>query len=172
MPDTFISRVNELSCNEPNQFIFTDRSGCHFGDINITGVDRDAADIKNNQAPQDPPHKFQATEEAEEEPVITYPNIGLNINHETPIEQIQAPKEPPKDTITVTFQPTTITEDTNRPDHPRTVICRSDIVRTHTKSYIPSMAGNCYAYFSVQISEQEFLHPDSHVLFNNGSFQN
>ena len=44
MPDTFIARVNELDCNEPHQFIFTYRRGSPIGDIDITGVDRDAAD--------------------------------------------------------------------------------------------------------------------------------
>ena len=62
MPDTVISRVNELACNELNQFIFTDRRGIPIGDINITGVDRDTYDSNKNKAPQDPPPEFQATE--------------------------------------------------------------------------------------------------------------
>ena len=33
------------------------------------------------QFPQDPTHDFQATEEAEEEPVILDPNIDLDIDH-------------------------------------------------------------------------------------------
>ena len=56
MPDTFISRVNKLSCNEKNKFILADLSGYPIGYIKITGVDRDAAYINKNQAPQDPPH--------------------------------------------------------------------------------------------------------------------
>ena len=36
--------------------------------------------IEKKQGPQDPSHKFQSTEESEEEPVITDPNIDLNIN--------------------------------------------------------------------------------------------
>ena len=61
MPETFIARVNELACNETNQFIFTDRSGCPIGDIDTKGVEGDAADRSKNQAPQEPSHKFQAT---------------------------------------------------------------------------------------------------------------
>ena len=34
-----------------------------------------------NQFPQDPTHEFQATDEAEEEPLITDPNIDLDIDH-------------------------------------------------------------------------------------------
>ena len=56
MPDTFITCVKEIVCNEPNHFIFTDRSCCNIGDIEITVVDRDADDSTKNQAPQDPPH--------------------------------------------------------------------------------------------------------------------
>ena len=62
MPETFIARVNELAYNEPNQFIFIDHSGCPIGDLYIKGVHRDAADRKKNQAPQEPPQEFQATE--------------------------------------------------------------------------------------------------------------
>ena len=64
MLDTFIACVNELACNEPNKFIFTDMSVNPIGYIYITGVNRDAADSNKNQAPQDPSHKFHATEEA------------------------------------------------------------------------------------------------------------
>ena len=63
MPDTAIARVNNIAYNEPNQFIFTNYRGRPIGDIEITGVDRDAGDSNKNQAPQDPPHKLQATEE-------------------------------------------------------------------------------------------------------------
>ena len=86
MPDTVISRVNKLACNKPNRFIFTDRIVCPVGDINIKGVGRDTDDRNKNQAPQDPPHKVHVTEETEAEPVIPDPKIGLEINHETPIE--------------------------------------------------------------------------------------
>ena len=61
MPGTVADRANELVCNEANKFILTDRSGPPIGDIEITGVDRDAADSNKKQALQDPPHKFQAT---------------------------------------------------------------------------------------------------------------
>ena len=61
MPKTFISHVNELTYNEPNQFRFTDRSGCPIGDIDTKGVEGDAADRSKNQAPQEPSHKFQET---------------------------------------------------------------------------------------------------------------
>ena len=64
IPDIVIARVNKLSYNEPNQFIFTDCIVFTIGDINIIGVDSDAADISKNKSPQDPPHKFQATEES------------------------------------------------------------------------------------------------------------
>ena len=99
MPKTFIYCVNKLHWNEPNQFIFTDHSGHPIGDIDITGVDRDDSDSNNNQAPQDPPHKFQATYETEEEPVILYPNIDPDINHYTYTEQVQAPNESPEDPV-------------------------------------------------------------------------
>ena len=44
-PDTVTARVNELACNEPNQVIFTDRSGRPIGYIDMTGVNRDSTDI-------------------------------------------------------------------------------------------------------------------------------
>ena len=62
MPDTFISRVNELAWNELNQFIFTDRRGRPIGDVDITGVDRDTDDSNKTQAPKYLPHEFQTTE--------------------------------------------------------------------------------------------------------------
>ena len=64
MPDTVIYHVNKIAWNEPNQFIFTDRSGHPIGDIDITGVDRDDAYSNKNKAQQDPPHEFQETEDA------------------------------------------------------------------------------------------------------------
>ena len=88
MPDTVIDRVNKLAYNEPDKFIFTDLRGHPVVDINITGVHMYAADININQSPQDPPHRFHSIEEAEKEPSIPYPNIDLNINHETPSEQV------------------------------------------------------------------------------------
>ena len=63
MPDNVISRVEKLAYNEPNRFIFTDHRSSTIGNIDITGVDRDAYDSNENKAPQYPSHKFQATEE-------------------------------------------------------------------------------------------------------------
>ena len=54
MPDTVIARVNEISCNEPNKFIFTDRIVCPVGDVETTGVDRDTDYINKNKAPTRP----------------------------------------------------------------------------------------------------------------------
>ena len=62
MTDTFISCVNELACNEQNQFISTYLRGRTIGYINITGVDMDDSVSNKNQAPQEPPQEFQATE--------------------------------------------------------------------------------------------------------------
>ena len=36
MSDTVIDHVNEIACNEPNQFIFTDHRGFPIGDVEIT----------------------------------------------------------------------------------------------------------------------------------------
>ena len=47
MPDIITSRVNELSKNEPNNFIFADHRRCTFVDTNITGVDPDSDDSNN-----------------------------------------------------------------------------------------------------------------------------
>ena len=44
MPDIVIACVNKLACNEPDQYFFTDRRGYTIVDINITGLNRDAAD--------------------------------------------------------------------------------------------------------------------------------
>ena len=58
MPNTVISRVNELVWNGQSQFILEDRRGRPIGYIDIIGVDRDTDDSNENQAPQDPPHKL------------------------------------------------------------------------------------------------------------------
>ena len=50
MTDTFVAPVNKLACSEPNNFIFSYPSGCPIGDIKITRVDRDSADIIKNQS--------------------------------------------------------------------------------------------------------------------------
>ena len=137
MPDTVITRVNEIAYNEPYQFIFADRRGLPIVDDAITVVDRDADDSNKNQAPQDPHCKLQAIEEIEEEPVITDRKIDLNINHETPTEQVQAPEEPPAYLVTVTGQPP-MTE-TNITHQPRSGVRISSRVRTQNNSYPRSM---------------------------------
>ena len=98
---------------------------------------RDTDYINKNQAPQDPHCKLQAIEEIEEEPVITDRKIDLNINHETPTEQVQAPEEPPAYLITVTGQPP-MTE-TNITHQPRSGVRISSRVRTQNNSYPRSM---------------------------------
>ena len=165
MPNTAIACVKDLACNEPNQFIFTDRSGCLIGDIDITLVDRDAADSNKNQAPQDPAQDIQATKQAYEEPLISYPNIDLDINHETPTEQVQSTEEPREDPV----QPPTTSEETNRPNQTNAVVRRSVRVRTRAKSYTPFMSRNRYAYVAVKIPEQEVLHQYAHAFFDKWS---
>ena len=88
MPDTVIARVNEIYCNEPNKFIFKYRRGRTIVNVDTTRVDRDTDDSNKNHAPKDPPYEFHSTEYTEEEPVIPDPKIDLNINHETPKEQV------------------------------------------------------------------------------------
>ena len=143
MPYTVISHVNELACNEQNQFIFTQRRGCNIGDVDITGVDSDNDHSNEYQAPQDPPRKSQATEETGEDSVIPDTKIDLDINHEAPIEEVKTEK-PPEYPMIVVVQPQ-MTE-TNKPHQPISVVCRSSRGITHTKSYTPSMSGNRYAY--------------------------
>ena len=41
-----------------------------------------------------------------------------------------------------------------------------------TKFYTPSISGNQYVYTAAQMVEYEVLHPDAHVFFNSGAFQN
>ena len=136
MPDTVISRLNELACNKPNRFIFTERRGSPIGDADITGVDKDTNDINKNKAPQDPPHEFQEIEKTEEEPVIPDPKIDLNINHETPTEKLNT-EEQPEYHISIAVQPPMNKK--NRPHHPIAVVHKYAGVRTHTNSYTPSM---------------------------------
>ena len=105
MPDTIIDHINELYYNAPNMFIFTDCRGCSIGDFEITGVDSDAGDSNEKKSQQDPPHELQATKYTEEETAIPDPKINFYIKQKTPIEQVQAPNEPPKYLITVAVQP-------------------------------------------------------------------
>ena len=84
---------------------------------------------------------------------MPYPNIDLDINHETPTEQVQAPKEPPEDPITVTVQPPITTDETNIPDQPITGVRISDRLITHTKSCNPRMAVKRYACAAKQMAE-------------------
>ena len=84
MPGTVISCLSELVYNEPDRLIFTDQICCPIGDIKITGVARVDTNTNENQPPQGPPHELNATETAEEEPVIPDTEIDLDINHETP----------------------------------------------------------------------------------------
>ena len=64
------------------------------------------------------------------------------------------------------------TEETNRPNQSSVGVHISARVRTQTNSYAPSLAGNHYAHAASQISEQEVLHPYTHVLFNHGAVHN
>ena len=44
MSDTFITRVNALGSDQPEELIFTDRRGRPIGDVEIPGVDTSNAD--------------------------------------------------------------------------------------------------------------------------------
>ena len=56
MPNTGIARVNKLSWNKQNQFIWIYPNGRTIRDIKTTAVGRYAAGSNKNQAPQDPPN--------------------------------------------------------------------------------------------------------------------
>ena len=57
MPDTVIAHVNKLACKEPNQFIFKENSDNPIGDIDTTGMDRDADDGPTRPSSQIPSNR-------------------------------------------------------------------------------------------------------------------
>jgi hypothetical protein len=78
MPDTVIARVHKLGKDEPEQFVFTDRSGRQIGDIELPGVGGANETLQENQL--------------DVEDVVE--DIDLKIAPNNEIEEEAAPQEP------------------------------------------------------------------------------
>jgi hypothetical protein len=176
MPDTVIARVNELGKNEPEQFVFTDRSGRLIGDIELPGVDGDT-----NETPQEPLNDDDVEVEAND--------LDVAPNNETEEEAVQeepTPIEPRIQVETVNDFEEVNEEPVHAPDAPAPEVPepvaapeeipgvrRSTRVRFPTKpGYIPSISGSSkYAYAVTQLESQGALHPDTHMFFTQGMYQ-
>jgi hypothetical protein len=179
MPDTVIARVNELGRDEPEQFVFTDRSGRQIGDIELPGVDGDENETPHELIPQ-----ALLNDEVE--------NIDLEItpNNETEEEAIPPephPIEPQIQVETVNDDDEVYEEPARAPDVPAPAavpepaappeeipgVRRSTRVKFPAKQgYVPSISGSSkYAYAVTQLESQGALHPDSHMFFQQEMYQ-
>ena len=165
MPNSVITRVNQLGKDQPEQFIFTDRKGRTIGDVEyitpddkydlndddhveIPGVDRGEIEIET------PPNE-------NENPVID-DDKGIEIDI-LPDDTQEAEPQPPLHQET-TATPTKI-ETTAPVEIPG--VRRYSRVKFQTKqAYIPSLSGSSkYAFAVTQLEAQGVLHPDAHMFF-------
>ena len=56
----------------------------------------------------------------------------------------------------------------SEPKHDIPGVCRSTRVRTYTKSYSPILSGKKYSYAIALMENMGILHPESHMLFDQG----
>jgi hypothetical protein len=96
MPDTVIARVNELGRNEPEQFVFTDRSGHQISDVELPGVDGD-----ENETPQELLPQELLNDEVENIDLENAPNIQNIETEEEAIPTDPHPIEPQTQVETV-----------------------------------------------------------------------
>jgi hypothetical protein len=168
MPDTVIARVNKLGKDEPEQFVFTDRSGRLIGDIELPGVNGDENETPQQQlddeiAVENNDLEIAPNEETEEEPVQEEtiqeqaPRIERRIKVETVLEE-----EPAQAPVAPAQAPQQAATPEEIPG-----VRRSSRVKFPTKGYTPSMSSSTrYGYAVAQLESSEALHPDAHMLFN------
>jgi hypothetical protein len=173
MPDTVIARVNQLSKDEPEQFVFTDHNGRVIGDIELPGVDGDG-----NHTPQDLLHneaenidlEIAPNNETEEEEVPSEPTPRIpHIEVETVNDAEEIDVEP---ALTPVAPAPAVPEPTADPEQIPGVR-RSTRVRFPMKpGCTASMSGSSkYAYAVMQLESQGALHPDAHMFFNQNTHQ-
>jgi len=195
MPDTVIQRVNLIAKDQPEQLMFTDRSGRQIGDVEIPGVDSGTT----SSAPQ------TAIDDEEEEVVeadseVLDPDNDTNMNEEQEIDQeLEAAVEPEPNRIEpddepvgvesletiqedeqrqvqfepdpVEVEPTAAMEETGEDQHQIPGVRRSARVRTQTNpGYEPSMSGKKYEYIAAQYEDHGVMHPDAHMMEPNGMY--
>ncbi len=172
MPDTVIARVNELGKAEPEQFVFTDRSGRQIGDIELPEVDGD------NETPQEIIPQELLNEEVENVDLEITPTEEEAISPEPhPIE------EPPIQVETVNDNDEVHGEPARAPDAPAPEpaappeeipgVRRSTRVKFPAKQgHVPSISGSSkHACAVTQLESQGALHPDSHMFSQREMYQ-
>ena len=136
IPDTVITRVNTLGSEQPEQLIFTNRRGRPIGDVKIPGVDPSEADHINIPG-------VDASAIAVEN--IKTPGVDAEIQDPQVIESVD-PDIPLTDPATI--EPATVHQTDAALDPMPSIqqvepdLRRSNIVRTQTENYTPSMSGS------------------------------
>jgi hypothetical protein len=165
MPQTVIDRVNKLSKDQPEQFIFTDRKGRLIGDIELPSSNEDDDLTHDNHAeiPGVDRGEIETLQEVEakepDTPVIGEPRIEIDILPDDNQEH-----EPPLLTPVPDAQEPTPIQIVTPDEIPG--VRRSTRVKFQPKQdYIPSMTGSSkYAYAGTQLETQGVLHPDLHMF--------
>jgi hypothetical protein len=182
MPNSVITRVNELGKDQPELFIFTDRKGRPIGDIepiNLDGkydlndddpVEIPGVDRGEIQTPHNPVDEIanEIDVTPHDNPVIDNdPGVEIDI-----VPNDNQELEPPllEETTNETVAPTKI-ETVAPPEIPG--VRRSTRVKFQTKqAYIPSLSGSSkYAFAVTQLEQQGVLHPDSHMFFQQDMYR-
>ena len=178
IPNSVITRVNQLGKDQPEQFIFTDRKGCTIGDVETITLD-DKYDLNYDDPVEIPgedrgeieietPTTANENENENEHPVIDHdkgievgivPDDNQEVDPQPPLLPETAPDASAVATATAKIEPTAPDEIPG--------VRRSNRVKFQTKqAYIPSLSGSSkYAFAVTQLETQGVLHPDAHMFF-------
>jgi hypothetical protein len=171
MPDTVIARVNTLGSDQPEHLIFTDRHGRLIGDVDIPGVDfddeADDAELPGvDQAEVDNVELPGVDVEGQEDPdpqIVEIDDLDIPVPDPPPVEvETVEQAEPPA----ASDEPAPVAQPAETPG-----VRRSTRVRTHTKSYSPSMTGSKYSYAVTQLESQGVINPDAHMFVQEDFYQ-
>jgi hypothetical protein len=175
MPDTVISRVNELGKDQPEHLAFTDRQGRTLGDVEITGVDEAEASDNGTVADKTPQieieHEFEYAPDAE---LVDQEQVDLPKEPQVPlieepidVETVEGDDDKEDDdTPAVTFKNDEPAQQPMPDETEETPgVRRSTRTKSQPKQYIPTMTGNKYEYVAAQMESEGILHPDTHMFF-------
>ena len=161
MSDTVITRVNDLSSDQPKQLIFTNRHGRPIGDVEIPRVD-----------PSDVDHiEIQGVDSLDVDN-IEIPVVDVDIQEPQVIEIVN-PKIPLTNTVSIELAPvqqvTASVETMPDIQQVESTLRMSSRVRTQTEKYTLSMSGPKYSYAIMHLEIQGLLNLDAHMFVQEDS---
>jgi len=174
MPQSVITRVNELAEDQQHLLTFTDRNGDEIGDADggilpeiphkIPGVVDDAVPIPGVDQEEGKPTTIDTKDDQNNMPTTPLLEANEPTNEQQHFEPTRddddSPIEPliTSDTAVSETEPAAVTEEvvkTKEPtnNHPPTGTCRSMRNKMQIKAYVPSMTGKSYQYAATQLAQ-------------------